>query len=82
MQTNQMPEPPKRRLSLAQTEEVTCSCGHNMFHENTMLRKMSRILTGEEKDTLIPVQILICSKCATPLDFTIPPELKAPKLVS
>ena len=64
-------------LSLDKTTPVQCSqCQNETFMEGVMLRKASRFITGTDRDALIPIQIMICTKCHTPLEETIPTQLK------
>ena len=49
---------------LAQSSTLYCeSCGHNYFYERTLFRKVSRFVTGEPEDTVIPMNIFLCGKC-------------------
>lgn len=51
-------------LSLKDTTKVVCeSCESEVFTEGLMLRKVSRFLTGTDKDAIVPVPVFYCSKC-------------------
>jgi hypothetical protein len=64
-------------ISLDKTIEIKCNqCDNNTFIEGVMLRKVSKFLVGSPQDALIPIQIMICSKCQTPLEETLPIQLK------
>jgi hypothetical protein len=63
-------------LSLDKTTEVECDCGNNVFLEGAMLRKVSRFLTGTDRDAIMPIPVMVCSKCGTPIEETIPTQLK------
>ena len=67
-------------LSLKNTEEVKCPCGCNTFAEGLMLRKVSRIVTGEARDGVMPIQCFYCVKCNEALEEFLPEELRKPKL--
>lgn len=55
---------PQRSVTLDQTEAILCeNCGHDVFSEGTYLRKVSRFLTGSDKDSLIPSPTFYCAKC-------------------
>ncbi|NPV12799.1 MAG: hypothetical protein HPY57_13520 [Ignavibacteria bacterium] len=44
--------------------EIKCeSCGHDTFEEVIKLRKISKLITGSSKDTLIPMPMFACKKC-------------------
>ncbi len=71
-----VPQMPQRaQPSLSDTTAIECACGCNVFEELLMLRHLSRIVTGEKKDTVITVPILSCKKCHKPLEQMLPPEL-------
>jgi len=72
---------PQPKFAIKDTSPVVCPCGHSVFREAFMLRTLSRIMTGEAKDTLITVPIVVCDKCGLPLQEMLPEELKAPKIV-
>jgi DNA-directed RNA polymerase subunit RPC12/RpoP len=64
-------------LSLDKTTPIQCKeCNNEAFIEGIMLRKASKFLIGSSQDTLIPISIMICSKCGTPVEETIPIQLK------
>ena len=63
-------------LSLDKTEAVKCKCGNEAFIEGVMLRKASRFLTGTDRDALVPISVMICSKCGDVVEETIPTQLK------
>ena len=49
---------------MKKSTEIKCeSCEHNMFEEVVKLRKVSKLMTGQDKDTLIPVPMFACKKC-------------------
>ena len=44
--------------------ELKCeSCQHDTFEEVLKLRKLSKLVTGQTKDTLVPVPMFACKKC-------------------
>lgn len=60
MNNNQM----QMNISLKDTTKISCeACGSEVFTEGLMLRKVSRFLTGTEKDAIVPVPVFFCSKC-------------------
>lgn len=76
MQTELTSPPQSPKFSLTDTKGITCTCGNTTFEKVLMLRTLSRIITGEEKDSLVPVTVLNCVKCHEVLQMTIPPELQ------
>ena len=44
--------------------QVKCeNCGNDSFEESFFLFKISKILTGESSDSLVPVPTFKCAKC-------------------
>ena len=55
---------PKINVRLKDTEELTCEkCGCNIFGEALFIRKLNRLYTGSETDSLIPIPTFYCVKC-------------------
>ena len=44
-------------------KDVICKCGHNIFNQGVMLKTLSKIITGAEDDTVIPIPMFYCVKC-------------------
>jgi len=57
----------QQRVSLEMMKNATdikCeSCGHDQFEEILKLKKISKLMTGSNKDTLIPIPLFACKKC-------------------
>lgn len=44
--------------------EMKCEkCGNDTFKEVLKLRKLSKLYTGQSKDTIIPIPMFACTKC-------------------
>jgi hypothetical protein len=50
-------------VSIKDTKEVLCPCGHNFFKEVLNLREVSELLTGTGRKEYVPMPVLICDKC-------------------
>jgi hypothetical protein len=51
-------------LDLSSTTGVLCEeCGNHTFKPIFFLRKISRFLTGEDADKILPIDSLACVKC-------------------
>lgn len=52
-------------------------CGSQLFKETYLLRRVSRLLTGENSDAVQPIPVFCCAKCHhinsefKPKDFSI-----------
>ena len=74
---------PNVNFGLKDTQPVECTeCKCVVFNNGVILRKISKILAGTDKDALIPINIPYCVNCLEPLEELLPSELKTPKLVS
>lgn len=67
---------------------MSCDCGEDniIFEERVVLKRVSKLLTGEPEDRKIPLGVLICSACGKVPKFSwekidgkyeFPEELKA-----
>ena len=73
---------PQQKLSVKDTSEVVCdTCKGNVFSEGNFLRKVSSLLTGQPKDSYLPISTFYCVKCHTVNDCFIPEELEMSLLV-
>ena len=64
-------------ITIDKTDEVKCnSCENNIFIPGFLLRKASRFITGGTQDTLIPIEVMVCSKCGGVNEELIPPALR------
>ena len=51
-------------VALKDTTAIACEeCGHSVFQEGVLLRKISRFVTGTSQDALMPIPVFSCSKC-------------------
>jgi hypothetical protein len=44
-------------------------------------RKVSRLITGGAKDSVLPIEMYLCTQCGKPLQDLLPDELKDKKIV-
>ena len=70
--------PQQKPVDLSITTPIVCEgCGHNMFKEALLIRKESRFASGLPDDRIVPIALMICSKCELPLEEFIPLPLKS-----
>jgi uncharacterized Zn finger protein len=68
---------PKLNVSLDKTLPIVCDeCGNETFTEAVILREVSRFLTGQMQDGLVPIPVFACTKCGHVNDKFMPAELK------
>jgi hypothetical protein len=73
MQPQQQPNP----VDLSKTSSIVCKeCGNQAFKEAMLVRKESRFISGLPDDRVVPIALVVCTKCETPLDEFIPLPLK------
>jgi DNA-directed RNA polymerase subunit RPC12/RpoP len=65
------------QISLSDTIDIACdACGNTIFMGGYRFRKVSRLMTGEAKDSVIPIDIFLCTACGKPLHELLPAELR------
>ena len=51
-------------VDIDSTIEIVCDeCGHNVFKPAFFLRKVSRFVSPDGKDRLLPLDTMACNKC-------------------
>ena len=69
----QQPNP----VDLTKTSAIVCKdCSNSSFKEAMLVRKESRFISGLPEDRVVPISLVVCNKCETPLDEFIPLPLK------
>lgn len=52
------------KIDLKQQETVKCKeCGSKYFKEVTMIKKVPKLLTGSQEDTIVPFPTYMCNSC-------------------
>jgi len=52
------------KIDLRQQPTIICEdCGGKYFKEVTMLKKVPKLLTGSNEDSLVPFPTYACEKC-------------------
>jgi len=81
--TNEQPNNTDMKMkgvSLKDARDIKCSCGNQIFMTGFMFKKFSRLLTGAPKDSLVPIELYLCTGCGKPLDELLPEELKGKQI--
>ena len=53
------------KIDLRQQETVKCEkCESTYFKEITLLKKVSKLLTGSHEDTIVPFPTYMCNDCS------------------
>jgi len=61
-------------FKLTDAREMLCECGNDTFMDGMKFRKVSRLLTGAPMDSVIPIQIFLCTQCGKALNEMLPDE--------
>lgn len=71
-------------INLNDGRDVACECGNRIFMPGFRFKKFSRLLTGQPNDSILPIELFLCTACGKPLNELLPKELKeeasAPKI--
>ncbi len=68
-------------FNLNDAREMLCECGNNTFMPGFRFRKVSRLITGGAKDSVLPIEMYLCTQCGKPLQDLLPDELKDSKII-
>ena len=74
-------QPPMPNFNLNDTIDIPCECGNLIFMQGMRFKKVSRLITGETKDSIIPIEVFLCTQCGKPLQELMPDELKDKKVI-
>jgi DNA-directed RNA polymerase subunit RPC12/RpoP len=65
------------QIKIQETKEITCSkCSNNTFVPCFIMREVNRLTIGSSKKTVVPIEVMQCSKCFTIFEDSLPEELK------
>lgn len=73
--SNNPPQPQQQTMNINLSEQPTlkCSgCGGLFFTPSFIVKKISKIITGQTTDQLAPIQVLRCADCGEVLKESIP----------
>ncbi len=70
-----MQQPPVN-LNLNDARDIACECGNRIFMPGFRFKKVSRLLTGQAQDSILPIELFLCTACGKPLQELLPNELK------
>ena len=59
-------------FSLSEAKDIQCECGNIIFMTGYRFKKASRIATGAPNDTILPIELYLCTACAKPLQELLP----------
>ena len=63
-------------VNLNDARDMNCECGNNVFMPGVRFKKLSKIMTGQPQDTIIPIELYLCTQCGKALQELLPTELR------
>ena len=63
-------------VSLKDARDMNCDCGNNTFMPGFRFKKMSKLITGQAQDAIIPIEMYLCTQCGKALQELLPLELR------
>ena len=67
-------------FNLNDARDMNCECGGKIFLPAYRFKKISRLLTGQPKDSVMPIELYVCASCGTALNELLPQELQETKI--
>jgi len=61
---------PKRQIDITKATDILCKCENDIFMPVMKFKKLSALVSPTGRDSIIPVEVYVCTKCGT-----IPEEL-------
>ena len=63
-------------VSLNDARDMNCDCGNNTFMPGFRFKKMSKLITCQAQDAIIPIEMYLCTQCGKALQELLPVELR------
>jgi hypothetical protein len=63
-------------MNLNDARDMNCDCGNNTFMPGFRFKKMSKLITGQAQDAIIPIEMYLCTQCGKALQELLPLELR------
>jgi hypothetical protein len=63
-------------VSLNDARDMDCECGNKTFMPGYRFKKLSKIMTGQAQDSIIPIELYLCTQCGKALQELLPLELR------
>lgn len=70
------PDQPQMKIDITQSTPVKSEDGGQVFQEATVLRKISKFLTGTSEDAIVPIPVFVDIKTGKILIEMLPKELR------
>jgi hypothetical protein len=63
-------------VNLNDARDMDCECGNKTFMPGYRFKKLSKIMTGQAQDSIIPIELYLCTQCGKALQELLPLELR------
>jgi hypothetical protein len=63
-------------MNLNDARDMECECGNKTFMPAFRFKKMSKLITGQAQDAIIPIELYLCTQCGESLQELLPLELR------
>lgn len=72
-------EPTQEQLAMLakisqHAKDINCACGNQIFLQGVRLKSVSKLVTGQDKDIILPIPTVFCQKCGAELSDNGTPE--------
>jgi len=67
-------------MTLNDARDMDCECGNKTFMPAFRFKKISKLMTGQPQDSIIPIELYLCTQCGKPLQEFLPDELRDKKV--
>jgi len=64
------------QIDLSKTTAITTESGGKVFQQGTILRKVSKFITGTPEDALLPIPVFYDPETGKILSDSVPPAIK------
>jgi len=68
-------------FNLNDSRDSDCDFGGKIFLPADRFKKISRLLTGAPKDSVMPIELYVCAACGKSLNELLPQELQETKII-
>ena len=68
-------------FNLNDARDMDCDCGGKIFLPGYRFKKISSLLTGNPKDSVMPIELYVCAACGKSLNELLPQELQETKII-
>jgi DNA-directed RNA polymerase subunit RPC12/RpoP len=63
-------------ININDARDMDCECGGKVFMQGFRFKKLSRLVTGQAQDSIIPIEMYLCTQCGKALEELLPLELR------